>query len=186
MNKIKLISLLRLACMLAALIFLALWNFAPAIEAVTQVEDRGDDKIVLQDGDTVTVSVTSSMDALSEIAVMLGGVKESKEMTLTLSLEGQSRIEPVEDPLAKASANSFRSLKTGSLPAGTYRMTVSASGQGSVSIKGVTDEDGAFHPTVRMKGQNEHKNIALLYMAGTWALLALIPVRERQKGAENG
>ena len=168
----------RIAAGLAALLLALGYWLLPGMEERSVPTGGGHKKWALSDGESASWTWTPSMEGSSVLDIYLKGMKKAQEMTLTAVLtkgdgtEAASAVQPVA-ALGEADYMTLRgNFRTGE----ALTLTVSAAGEGSISIKGEEDENGAFLPSLRETGIVVSRNPVLLYFAAGSLLLALTPV----------
>ena len=140
--------------------------------------NSGHQKWQLEEGDSFSCPWTPALAGSNELRVYLKGLKKAREMTLTAVLTDAAGAEAAAVTQAVAELGEEDSLRlTGSFQQGTaYTLTVTAAGEGTVSLQGDTDEEGAFLPALKESGIVVSRNPVLLYFALGLALLAAAPV----------
>ena len=118
------------------------------------------------------------MDGSSELGLELRSLKKAAGMTLTAVLtdgngaEAARTVQPIDDLPEDGGP-----VLTGAFQKGTaYTLTVSAAGEGTITLRGDEDEEGNFFPALGETGVVVTRNPVLLYFAAGMLLLSLTPV----------
>ena len=165
------------ALTLALLLVLGYW-LLPVREERSIPSGGGHGKYALADGESASWPWTPEMDGSSELSLELRSLKKAAGMTLNAVLteengtEAARMIQAIDD----IGDEDGLALKGNFRKGIRYTLTVSASGEGTITLRGEEDEDGYFVPSLGETGIVTSRNPVLLYFAVGMLLLFLMPV----------
>ena len=165
------------ALTLAVLLMLGYW-LLPAREERSIPSGGGHGKYALADGESASWSWTPEMEGSSELSLELRSLKKAAGMTLTAVLTEENGTEaarlalPIDDMGDEDGLTLKGSFRKGA----RYTLTVSAAGEGTITLRGEEDEEGNFLPSLGEMGIATSRNPVLLYFAAGMLLLFLTPV----------
>ena len=161
----------------AIFLILGYW-LLPVREDRSLVSGSGHAKWELNPGESMSWTWESELADSTELMVYLKGLKKGQGITLTAELkEASGRLAAqVIQQVAELGEKDYLTLRGAFQRKTEYTLTLSAVGDGTISVKGEEDDDGAFHPALKESGIEDIRNPVVLYFALGCILLAMTPV----------
>ena len=135
----------------------------------------------IHSGDQLSWRWTPGEGDVTELAMRLSGLKNAQELTLTVELADLAgkQVSSLTQKAADLGDSEELVLKGRFIKGTEYILTIGASGEGNVKLRGEETESG-FYPQLIWRGSMSTRNPTLLYFALGCLLIMLVPLRNEK------